>query len=319
MLKSLSYPDPTMLLGRFATAETQIDRACKQAHGIFTPSSPVLAAHLLYGRERFLERIEQERRTRGRAVVLFGAPASGKTSLLKIVEEREKAYYCSADQYHTWGSIVRSVLEKLEIPATPEEIHHSSTSDKSTELGIPGTSGRLAHSSETRQVTRNPFTRVTPDEAARQLADVDRLVIIDAFENLKRAERVQFTELIKKLSDHRSRLTLLLAGTAREVKDLIVNFQRVESLVIGIQIPALSRADLARIVDEGFVSLGIEVSSEARERILTRANGLAQAVHEKCLDCVYALRERIRYDSKKELAVGMEECELAESYRPTVG
>jgi hypothetical protein len=271
----------------------RIEYALHSAHSVFTPSSPVLDPRFLFGRERYLESIVRERRTRGKCIVLYGPSASGKTSLLKILEKREQAFYRSAVRGYTWTYVVRAILEEL----GPAE----------------GGFGQPAI---------DPFQRITTDDAAVRLSSLGKLVIIDAFENVRRAERVHFTELIKKLSDRQAHLTLLLAGEVKKdqtVENLVPNYQEVRRHVTAIAIPSPSADDLERIIDEGLRSLGIDIETDAKKYILASSLGFAHLVHQYCLDCVYALEERIRNGEKQDLCIGMAECEMAESARPTVG
>jgi hypothetical protein len=297
---------PKSPLDEFDHIESRIEYARQAAHGIFTPSSPVLESRLLFGRERYLKWIAQARMTHGKSIVLYGPPASGKTSLLKILQKREHAFYCSASPGHTWALIVRSILEKLKVPTMPEEVQE----------GV-----------ESKRTPGNPFQRVTPDEAAERLSPLGSLVIVDAFDKVRRAERMHFTELIKKLSDRQfsdqqSHLTLLLAGEVKEgekIESLIPNYRDVKRQVTAIEITPPASSDLERIIDQGFRSLGIRIEADAKLYIIAGSLGFAHLVHQYCLDCVYALEERIRNREKQDLSIGMAECELAETARPTVG
>jgi hypothetical protein len=271
-----------------ATLAERIERARQAAHEVFTPSSPVLDGRLLEERKTYLGEVAKARRTRGKTVVLFGPPASGKTSLLKILEAQEDGVvYRAVDRGHAWTLIMGIILDRLAAQA-PKHF-------------------------------ANPVRRITPDEAAERLAEVPRLVIVDDFENVKPADRILFTELVKKLSNRRAQVTLLLAGRASALDLLMPDVQQVLQHLSVIEIPAFTAADLARIVDHGFASLGIRVEPAAKDYILAHSDGLAHRVHQYCLDCVYALDERmhIRDEEPRDLVIGLKECELAE--RPTVG
>jgi hypothetical protein len=284
----------------------RMEHVRRAAHNVFTPSSPVLNSRFLFGREKYRKWIAQARMTPGKSIVLYGPPASGKTSLLKVLQERENAFYCSAGRGHTWALIIRSILAKLNVSRLAEEAE-----------------GEL----EPRQAPGNPFQRVTPDEAAERLSHLGDLVIVDAFEKVRRIERVYFTELIKKLSDwqpsgQQSHLTLLLAGEVKKgekIESLVPNYQDVRRQVTPIEITPPTPSDLENIIDQGFQSLKVAIEADAKLYILNGSLGSAHMIHQYCLDCVYALEERIRNREKQDISIGMAECELAEAVRPTVG
>jgi hypothetical protein len=286
-------PFPGSLELRIAVARQRADR-------IFTPGGPVLDRRWLYGREELLDRIAGIRADGGARIVLYGPPGSGKSSLLRIVaaEQTDPVFFSSARTGTTFAGIARAMLEKLAIEGTSGG-------------GVTARSGR---GSGTHQVRTRVHSLATPDQVASALWNRNALAIVDAFDKVSAGERVAFTELLARLTDRNARLTLILAGQP----ELIKTYRAVESMT-RIMVPPLPQAELGRIVDEGFASLGIAIYPEARKDILKGAAGQAWAVHQYCLDSVYTLEERIRRGERKACRIRRGEYELAEASRSTVG
>jgi hypothetical protein len=314
-------PFPGSLELRIAVARQRADR-------VFTPGGPVLDRRWLYGRDELLDRIAGLRREGGARIVLYGPAGSGKSSLLKIAAaaQIDPVFFWSARAGNTFAMIARAMLEKL-------------AAEGPSAGGVAGRSGRGSRSSQSRL---GVLSLVTPDQVAAALWQRDALAIVDAFDKIGAGEKVEFTELIARLANRKARLTLILAGRVSEKKhldqtarvaltlagdarekkhlaELVVNYPTVESSITDIMVAPLPREALERIVDQGFASLGIAMDPAARQDILKSSAGQARAVHQYCLDSVYALEERIRSGESTICTVTTYEYELAEASRPTVG
>ena len=296
-------------------------RLLESLHSVFTPGTPVAEARFLVGRGALLKRMERAFRTRGKSVVTFGDRAVGKTSLCKIAarSQRRPMFYRSVGRGDTFETVIDSLLDRFEIDRAVAEIERSTTAEKSAEVGIAKTGGRLGHSSETRMLIRRRTLDLTPDQLAEKLTGIPGIAIIDDFEIMLEETRLGFSELIKKLSDHQADLVLILVGVAKSASELVRNYADVAKLVEEIAVPSIDQADLRRLIQDGLRRLDIDITPEAEHHILQRSLGFPHLVHQYCLDCVYELMERIRSEEKDAWLISTDEIELAEAARATVG
>lgn len=296
-------------------------RLQESLHSVFTPTQPVVDARLLFGRGLLLRRMERAFRTPGKSVVTFGDRAVGKTSLCKIAAKAHKRqmFYRSVGRGDTFETVIDSLLDRFQIDRTVEELERTETAEKSAEVGIAKTGGRLGHSSKTRKLIRRHSLDLTPDQLAEKLTAVHGIAIIDDFEIMLDETRLGFSELIKKLSDHQAVFVLIVIGVARAAAELIHNHAEVARHIEEIPVTPIDQSHLRRLIRDGLRQLEIEITPEAEQHILQRSLGFPHLVHQYCLDCVYELMDRIKTEEKGAWLISTEEIELAEAARATVG
>jgi hypothetical protein len=298
-----------------------VKRLQKSLPSVFTPTLPVVEAGLLYGRELLLRRMERAFRTPGKSIVTFGDRAVGKTSLCKVAAKSQKreTFYRSVGRGDTFDAVIDLLLDRFEIARSVEELERTEMAEKSAEIGIAKTGGRLGHGTKTRTLIRRHSLGLTPDQLAEKLSAVRGIAIIDDFEIMLEETRFGFSELIKKLSDHQAVFVLIVVGVAKRAGELIHNYVEVARHIDEIPVTPIDQRYLRRLIHDGLGQLEIAITPEAEQHILQRSLGFPHFVHQYCLDCVYELIDRIKAEEKDAWLIGTEEIELAEAFRATVG
>lgn len=294
---------------------------------MFTPSSPIADSNLLVGREQLRRRMVAALHTTGKSLVVVGGRAVGKTSLCRVVtgELGLPVFYRSLGREDTFDSVIVSLFERFDLAWRSEEIETTEALDKAAEVGIVGTGGKLQHRRETRQRIRLPSVRMSPDQLSDRLSQIKAIAVIDDFDILLEETCSAFSELIKKLSDHRSMLVLVLIGVAEDAADLVRNFTEVERHVEKVRVPPLEPDHLRLLMRAGLHQLviampeadGISITPETQALILAKSLGFPHEVHRYCLDCGFVLCDRIDDGEKSDLTIGSAELELAE--RASIG
>jgi hypothetical protein len=126
-------------------------------------------------------------------------------------------------------------------------------------------------------------SRVTPDAVLGALTALANLVlpiiVVGAFDKLQDTPRRLFADLVKMLSDHAVRATLVLVGVADSVEQLIAEHHSVERSLVQVRLPRMPPDETDNILQTGFGKLGMTITTPAAHRISKLAQGLPHYAH----------------------------------------
>lgn len=129
------------------------------------------------------------------------------------------------------------------------------------------------------------------DEVRRTLAILPRSVFIfDEFDRGSAELSVQFTDLIKSLSDYAVDSTVIIVGVSDTVDHLIRDHASIGRAIVQIALPRMDERELAEILMNGAKSLGMSFDRAASDLIVRLSQGLPHYTH---LIGLHAIRESI--------------------------
>jgi Cdc6-like AAA superfamily ATPase len=220
---------------------------------VFTPSAPIDDLALFAGRYDQLVAVLGAYAQRGQHAVIYGERGVGKTSLANIIDQasakargtsiRVARVNCGAqDNYNT---LWLRALKKL------------------------GHDGLEEHEVSVALVV----DLLEREEGAP-------LIIIDEFDRLDNVEAVSMlADTIKTLSDQMIRATVVVVGVGDTVSDLVADHRSVERALVQIQMPRMSRSELASAVEKGLQRLSMRITDTAKARITQLSEGLPSVTH----------------------------------------
>lgn len=227
---------------------------------------------------------------------MFGERGVGKTSIARVSLKQisENGFYYSASTTDSFESIMGAILSSFGAGWAATSRDSGNTTDKNAGLSIPGVRAGLAHgrSSIERQAPLVE-TFLSPQEIATRLSSETALVVIDDFERIARPEvRAIFADLIKKLSDNDSGVTLLLVGIAANVSELIDAHQSAQRSILEIPVPRLRNAEVRNIIMAGMDALNINIEPDAADQIVEFSANFPYYTHLLCEGAVISLINR---------------------------
>lgn len=244
-----------------------------EAGSVFTPGSPVNARDLFAGRIVQLQKLVDAISQSGFHAVLFGERGVGKTSLSNILIENVQQWNflvarvnCDAGDDYT--SLWRKAFREITYTAKAKG---------------PGFVPAL-----TQQVTVLADTlpaQITPDDVRRTLTQLGQqarvLIVFDEYDRLSRdmPTDMMVSDTIKALSDFGVNATILLIGVAESIDTLVAGHQSVERALVQIPMPRMSPEEIATVVRNGMMRLGLLVGPGACEHLVDLSQGLPYITH----------------------------------------
>jgi len=244
----------------------------RRAGTVFKPNTPVTERDLFAGRTDRIRRLVDVANQDGQHAIIHGERGVGKTSLANVVtkfyspELPVVSPRINCDSLDDFGTVWRKVFEEIELKR-PEPV-----------VGFGGGIQGTLFTSPT-PVLADP----TPDGVRRALTVLARtclpLIVVDEFDRLKEESRRPFADMIKNLSDHAVRATIVLVGVGDSVDDLIAGHQSVARNLIQIQMPRMSGAEIREVINKGLEVLGMTIEDKALDRIDLLSQGLPHYPH----------------------------------------
>ena len=220
----------------------------------FTPASPIIRNDFFRGRNAILRRLTDVVNQNGQHAIIYGERGVGKTSLanvlpplLKIVLG-ENIAIAKVNCYRetTYARIWNSLFQQVGLPAK----------DEYSDLAV-----------------YDVFDALRGD--GRKL-----ILIVDEYDRVEDPDiDAAFADTIKTLSDFSVDATLILAGVADDVDDLIAEHESVNRCLVQMRLPRMTADELSEIIVKGIALVGMEISDEAVERVCAVSLGLPHYVH----------------------------------------
>ncbi len=223
----------------------------------FTPAAPVGRLDMLAGRMGQLTDIVSEVSLTGQHVGLYGERGVGKTSLATVLAEffartgtgsrfQSVVVNCSTDD--TFTTLWRNVLSEL------------------------GGDGEAAADGQ----------ELSPEVVRRRLQAFDppALIVMDELDRLADDDALTaLADTIKTLSDHAVPSTLVLVGVARSIGELIGEHASIVRALVQIEMPRMSRPELAEILAKGCERAGLVARAAAVDAVTALSEGLPHYTH----------------------------------------
>lgn len=238
----------------------------------FRPAAPIDRQSLFSGRTRQLGDLFAAADQPGQHAVVYGERGVGKTSLVSVAGEVLAAAgvitaRTTCDRSDDYESVWRKALGEVQFTVTRPAVGFAG---EAKDVRVSA-SALLAQDATPHDVRRG----------LQSLASGRRVVIfIDEFDRLATTDdRLLFADTVKTLSDQLPDSTLVLVGVADDVAQLIAEHQSIERALVQIQMPRMSRTELAEIVTAGVELARMTVARDAVEMITRLAQGLPHYAH----------------------------------------
>ena len=217
----------------------------------FTPASPIIRNDFFRGRNAMLRRLTDVVNQNGQHAIIYGERGVGKTSLANVLPPLleivlgENIAIAKVNCYRetTYARIWNSLFQQVGLPAK----------DEYSDLAV-----------------YDVFDALSGD--GRKL-----ILIVDEYDRVEDPDiDAAFADTIKTLSDFSVDATLILAGVADDVDDLIAEHESVNRCLVQMRMTA---DELSEIIVKGIALVGMEISDEAVERVCAVSLGLPHYVH----------------------------------------
>ena len=220
----------------------------------FSPASPIVRNDFFRGRHAAMRRLIDVINQSGQHAVIYGERGVGKTSLANVLSpfieriagEDLAAARVNCARETAYADIWRALFDQIGLPANSE------------------------------------YGDLAPYDVFNALRRDDRkiILIVDEFDRIEDPDiDAMFADTIKALSDFNVDATLILAGVADDVDDLIAEHESVNRCLIQIRLPRMTMDELSEIITKGIALVGMEISDEAVKRICAVSLGLPHYAH----------------------------------------
>lgn len=271
-------PPPSGQNSQLLSTEAATDLR-RLAATVFSPRGPVTTKELFSGRWTQIETLLNTFTTPGLHVVIYGERGVGKTSLANIIP----AIVDVAD-----GDLPEPKLPRIVIRVNGNASDSFSSiwnkifseiswTEQVPRLGFDaGTTSQFVNLKQAMQLGDN----LSIDDVRRTIALLPRAVfVIDEFDRIPKRNDVEFTDLIKSLSDLNIPATVVVVGIAETVDDLAMEHASINRALIQILMPRMSMPELAEIITKGEEKLGVFFDADAKNKIVRLSQGLPHYTH----------------------------------------
>ena len=245
------------------------DAAAKrfEANELFTPSAPIAIAELFAGRQIQAEKMVDAIGERGRHIVLFGERGVGKSSIAQIVPyliprgpRQIRHIRVQAFPGDSFSIVARRIFTSIHFRANYDE-------------------GEKAYN-----VAEFYPNDITIDDFLNEMSNFKEsqipIIVIDEFNEIDdmRTSTI-IANIIKSLSDSASNVTILIVGVADNITELFEKHQSIERCTEKIQMPRMTVNERKDILDKRISRLGMNLSGDAKWKIINLSKGLPTYVH----------------------------------------
>ncbi len=281
------------------------------AKNVFTPYRPVNKSANFVGRESLIKELVSCVSSGGRHVLLFGGRGVGKSSLSNAIVELVFKYFNgkvirkSCDSSDGFESVFTSVLKELGV-IDVNLTQYSNEGETGYEIGgqVSKITAKMSGKSKKVEVFKPVVNALSPSWVGNLLKSRKCIIVIDEFDTISSdQEKSKFAELLKYLSDHSERTTVILVGVAADAQELTSGHPSVQRCLLELLVPRMNNDEIRRILLNGFQHLGLVASEEVLEKIVSICGGYPYFAHLIGLKCAEILisdaRRHITIDDLK--------------------
>jgi Cdc6-like AAA superfamily ATPase len=245
----------------------------REIRNAFSPTAPISSRELFAGRTKQLLDLVNGADAPGQHLVLYGERGVGKTSLANIAVAMLGAtalsvrINCTTNDTFTaiWARAFSQIqlMQVQEVAGFASEPMQRQTSIIEL-LGSPEVlSVDNVHAALTLLTRQQPV-----------------VVFFDEFDRVEDASvHLQFSDLIKTLSDQVVRATIVIVGVADDVNELIAEHASVERALGQIPMPRMSDDELHDVLTRALGTVDMTISDQASKRIVKISQGLPHYTH----------------------------------------
>src|SRR5258708_13736111 len=213
----------------------------------FKPSSPIDQVNLFAGRVDQIDRMVNAITQTGLHVILYGERGVGKTSLVSILRDifsQGKAPSAflftriNCEKQQTFGDLWKHVLSEIKL---------------SYELPSIGLSPDQKHNKNITAFDLINSTNLAPEDIRILFEQIPLhpVIILDELDRISDPSTISsLADTVKTLSDHSSRVTLILVGVADSVNELLGDHLSVIRAIVQIPLPRMSNIKLHEVLDK---------------------------------------------------------------------
>ena len=247
----------------------------------FTPTRPQRGATRFVGRHAELRRILEVLEDEQAHIILYGDRGIGKTSLMnRATGMLRAAGYCVARHICDANSDFESIMRGLvrDMPASFLVVPLSGQSDaQGCEQAL------LQRACEPGDIAGLPGRLNAPHV----------VLVIDEFDRVRSQDvRDRLADTIKHVSDRGVNLSFVIIGVSGDLEELIGRYPSIRRSIVGIQLPALTNAETARIIADAAEVSGFVFPPAVTSRIVSISAGSPYLTHLLGLRTAQAARVR---------------------------
>lgn len=241
------------------------------ASQVFTPGAPINSKDLFAGRASQVNRIVETITQPGRHPIIFGQRGVGKTSLSNIICDSISGALTvriGCDGADTFSSIWNRVF--------------INTSITFREKGFGLTPAEVTRHASLASFLPESKSEITPSDVAAVLHQIRQwaIIVLDEFDKARDPQlKAYMADLVKSISDMSSKVTLVLVGVGKNIKDLIGEHPSIERNLVQIELPKMNAEEIKSIITKGFGKLNMKVAEAVLDEIPTLADGFPHYAH----------------------------------------
>jgi hypothetical protein len=267
---------------------------------VFTPSQPANLA--------FVPRTVQEDDLRsllgaaGTQVLIWGESGAGKSSVAyKVLNEEKRLYIVTkCDGKSDYASILSSAFAQTqEIMADKSTSHDTATVKTSTKFGggatpVESSAEGSWESGQSKDFVPIVQTQVSAETLAKILGRRETVWVIEDLHKVDAATKEAISDLLKVFSDESRtapRTAVMALGASDTASDILKSPANMTGRLATVELPPLTRAELASILETGGKLLHVDFSP-ILDQIVASSVGVASITHGLAFEVCMALGVR---------------------------
>ncbi len=275
------------------TSELKIRKS--KVRDIFTPHTPIDEINHLFGREEDVKRMISIINNPGQHILIYCDRGVGKTSLAKTTcslilnKIGEGNFFTkSCDSGDSFSTLFIEPLEYSGINCFLENETSLLKQKGSAGLNIQVASAGLESERESSTTYSNSLNLDSPSWVAQKLKNLECIYLIDEVDTLvNEQDQHKLAELIKALSDLKSKFKIIIVGIAKTASELTAGHKSIQRCLKEIHLGRMSDDDIRKFIINGMNKIESKriPNEEVVDKIVDISSGFPHFAHLICLKC----------------------------------